>query len=167
MFKNQNNISSDETESSNDDENPVSIHFAKPVKSINKKNASSNSKSKKLSATQSFKVDGFKNLSKLQTERANLIAESFDVNAFGNLQPILDGYSDLLDCLNLDNSDWEVDKVTNYILERNILVQHVNVVLSRITTWGSRVLKRLSILGSIVMGRFTPGELGEDISILN
>ena len=76
MFKNQNNISSDETESSNDDENAVSIQSAKPVKSIKKKNTASNSKkvmTQKLSETQrpqSVKVVDFKNSSKLQTERA-------------------------------------------------------------------------------------------------
>ena len=88
-------------------------------------------------------------------------------NNFTTFSPILDGYGDLLDNLNPENSECEVDKVVKYILDRNIPVRHLNVTLASITTANKNaVLNKLSVQGLIIVGRFTPGELGESATIL-
>ena len=88
-------------------------------------------------------------------------------NTLKTFSPILDGYCDLLADLNPENSKCEVDKVVKYILDKNILVRHVNVALANITNFfKSPVLNKLSVQGFVDVGRFTPGESGENASIL-
>jgi hypothetical protein len=89
-----------------------------------------------------------------------------DKSTLCNFSPILEGYGDLLGLLNPQNSENEVDKVIKHILDKNILVRNVNIDLAGITGGNTnKVLNKLSVLGLIIVGRFTPGEFGEDAFI--
>ena len=84
-----------------------------------------------------------------------------------SFSPVLNGYGDLLDNLNTEDSESEVDKVVKYILNQNLSVQNISVILADITNGhNSLVLNKLSVRGLIVVGRFTRGELGENVQIL-
>jgi hypothetical protein len=80
---------------------------------------------------------------------------------------ILDGYADVLESLNLEDSDSEVDKVVKWILDQNILVRQLNVSFSRLTKTGSMSFNQaMSSIKSVKTGRYTRGEFGEDALII-
>ena len=128
--------------------NPRLSKFEKPV-------------SKKLRKTKDFVKEA-----KVATERAAKLAESLDQNILTSFSSILDGYGDLQEDLNPENPESEVDKVVKFILDQNILVRSINVEIAYITSKDSKLLKKITHLGSLIMGRYTPGELGEDALIL-
>jgi hypothetical protein len=85
--------------------------------------------------------------------------------SYEDFSPILDGYADLLDHLNPEES--EVDKVVKFILDKNILVRNVNVQLSHISVARSRnFYQSIKGLSSMKVGRYTKGKFGEDACLL-
>ena len=57
-------------------------------------------------------------------------AHTCNGKSYEDFSPIMDGYGFLLDHLNPDDPDSEVDKAVKFILEKNIMVRHVNILLS-------------------------------------
>jgi hypothetical protein len=87
--------------------------------------------------------------------------------SYKDFSPIMDGYGDLLEGLNPDDPNSEVDKVVRFILDKNILVRHVNVVLSRFAiSRSSAFYEAAKDMKELKIGRFTPGIFGENESLL-
>ncbi len=85
--------------------------------------------------------------------------------SYEDFSPILDGYADLLDHLNPEES--EVDKVVKFILDKNIMVRHVNILLSHLSTPCCGDFKEiLKVFKKLKSGRFTRGKFGEDAFLL-
>jgi hypothetical protein len=137
-------ISSNVESSSSDSEEDSIAPPVKPKKAPTKKSTSNQSKAtNKKSTFESTKNDSEK--------------------SYEDFSPIMEGYGDLLDSLNPDDPKSEVDKVVKFILDKNILVRHVNVLLSKISKSESQSFySKIQGMGNLKVGRYTPGEFGDD-----
>jgi len=80
---------------------------------------------------------------------------------------IIDGYADVLESLNLENSDSEVDKVVKFILDKNILVRQLNIALSHLTNSTSESFRQsMSSFKSVKNGHYTRTEFGTNALIM-
>ncbi len=87
--------------------------------------------------------------------------------SYEDFSPILDGYSDLLDHLSPDDPNSEIDKVVKFILHKNILVRHVNILLSNLSSTKSvDFYESIQEMKNLKVGRFTRGKFGEDVFLL-
>jgi len=81
-----------------------------------------------------------------------------DDNLLHGLSYIRDGYSDLYNALDLNETRSDIEVLTKYILDLNIKVHHINILFSHITsTYGKRAEIR-KFYKSYHKGRFTDVE---------
>ena len=87
--------------------------------------------------------------------------------SYEGFSPIMDGYGYLLEHLKPDDPESEVDKVVNFILDKNIMVRHVNILLSHLSCSKSgSYYDSIKNLVNVKTGRYSPGKFGEDAILL-
>jgi hypothetical protein len=104
------------------------------------------------------------NQSKTRSEKSTFEPNKNDSEkSYEDFSPIMDGYGDLLDHLNPEDPKSEVDKVVKFILEKNILVRHMNVALCRYTNIKGRDFRDLhKQISDFKVGRYSSGDFGDD-----
>jgi hypothetical protein len=104
------------------------------------------------------------NQSKTSNEKpSSKLTKNDSEKSYEDFSPILEGYGDLLDRLNPEDPKSEVDKVVKFILDKNIIVRHVNVMLSHISNAvNSFFYSKVKGLENLKTKRFSGGDFGDD-----